>query len=145
MRVRAQAARAGAAGAALLALGVAIGAFGAHVLKARLGPELFATLQTAVHYQLFNALGLLALGAWLRQAAAPGAAAPGVAASIDGPLAQGLWWSARLVFFGTLLFAGSLYLLVAGAPRWFGAITPFGGVAMIAGWLLAARALWRNR
>ena len=145
MRVRAQAAQAGAAGAALLAVGIAIGAFGAHVLKARLSVELLATLQTAVHYQLFNALGLLALGGWLRSAAAPGAAAPGVAASTSEPLASGIWWAARLVFAGTLLFAGSLYLLVAGAPRWLGAVTPFGGVAMIAGWLLAARALWRNR
>lgn len=145
LRVRAQAARSGAAGALLLALGVAIGAFGAHVLKARLSAELFATLQTGVHYQLANALGLLALGAWLRLAAAPGAAPPGVAASISEPLARGLWGSARLVFAGTLLFSGSLYLLVAGAPRWLGAITPFGGLAMIAGWLLAARALWRHR
>ncbi len=145
LRIRAQAARAGAAGAALLALGIATGAFGAHVLKARLTAELFATLQVAVHYQLFNALGLLVLGAWLRHAAAPGAAPPGVAASVDEPLANGLWWAARLVFAGTLLFSASLYLLVAGAPRWLGAITPFGGVAMIVGWLLAARALWRNR
>ncbi|MFM2289538.1 MAG: hypothetical protein RL684_2681 [Pseudomonadota bacterium] len=145
MRVRAQAGRAAAWAAAMLSLGIAIGAFGAHVLKPRLDAALFATLQTAIQYQLANALGLLALGAWLRHAAAPGVAAPGVATSVDEPLATGLWWATRCVLIGTLLFSGSLYLLVAGAPRWLGALTPIGGLALIAGWALAARALWRSR
>lgn len=116
--------RAGVGGALLLATGIGVGAFGAHVLKARLEAAQFATLQTGVQYQFVNALGLLALGALARAALAV---------------------PARLVLAGTLLFSLSLYALALGAPRWLGAITPFGGVAMIAGWLLAARALWRRR
>jgi uncharacterized membrane protein YgdD (TMEM256/DUF423 family) len=127
------------AGALLLALGIGVGALGAHVLKVRLGPEHYATLQTAVQYQLVDALGLLALGAWLHAGAV--ARAGGAAAGDDSALRLPVW----LVIAGTLLFSGSLYGLLAGAPRFTGVLTPLGGVAMIAGWLFAVRAFWRSR
>lgn len=107
------------AGALLLALATLMGAFGAHALKARLAPELLQTLQTGVHYQFFNALGLLALGVWLDLARAPVAA-----------VARAAW----LIFAGTVIFSSSLYALACGAPAALGIVTPIGGVCMIAGW-----------
>jgi uncharacterized membrane protein YgdD (TMEM256/DUF423 family) len=111
--------------ALLLALATAIGALAAHGLKGRLGVEQAAVLQTAVQYQFFNALGLLALGGlierWPRRA---------------------LRAAGALLAVGLVLFSGSLYLLLAGAPVMLGVLTPIGGVALILGWLLAAVALW---
>ena len=115
------------AGAVLLALGTAIGAFGAHVLKPRLAPERFDILQTAVLYQFINALGLLILGALATQRAD-----------------RGLRLAANLLLAGVLLFCGSLYLLLAGAPRLLGVVTPVGGLCLIAGWCVAAVALSRH-
>lgn len=109
------------AGALLLAVGVGLGAFGAHGLKETLTPERLATFETGVRYQLFQGLGLLLLAAMARS----GKAAPRAATA---------------VLAGTVIFSGSLYLLVAGAPSWFGAVAPIGGGLMIVGWLLAA---WR--
>src|SRR5512139_2806113 len=103
-------------------LGVALGAFGAHALKARLSPERLETFETAVRYQLFHALALLAAGMAAGQA--PGSA-----------WANAAGW---LFLAGTLLFSGSLYLLVVTGRRWLGAITPFGGLAFILGWLCLA-------
>jgi uncharacterized membrane protein YgdD (TMEM256/DUF423 family) len=88
-----------------------------------------------VHYQQVDALGLLALGAWLR------ASAQSRDAHVDDGLRPAVW----LVIAGAVLFSGSLYGLLAGAPRYTGVLTPLGGVAMIAGWLLAVRAFWRSR
>jgi len=109
--------------AVLGALGVALGAFGAHGLRERLGPEDLATLETGARYQLYHALALLGVGAWLDRL--PGGK---------------LVWAARLFVFGSVVFAGSLYLLVLTSARWLGAITPFGGVALIGGWVLIALA-----
>src|ERR1700689_1599150 len=110
--------------AVLLALATLIGAVGAHALRGRLSTERYDVLQTAVHYQFFHALGLLALGLLLDRL-------PRRALRIAG-------W---LLFAGVLLFCGSLYLLLAGAPRMLGVLTPIGGLALIAGWILAAIAL----
>lgn len=112
-----------AAGSMLAGLGVAFGAFGAHALKANLGPQLLATFETGVRYQMYHGLGLLAL-AWA------------VGRWPERRLAQ----AAILLIGGTVVFSGSLYLLALTGVRWFGAVTPFGGVALIAGWALAA---WR--
>ena len=107
-----------AVGALLAGLGVALGAFGAHALRASLSPQLLATFETGVRYQMYHGLGLLAV-AW----------------------AVGRWPAARLapaawlLVGGTAIFSGSLYLLVLTGQRWFGAVTPIGGVALIAGWL----------
>jgi uncharacterized membrane protein YgdD (TMEM256/DUF423 family) len=114
-----------AGGALLLASGIAIGAVGAHVLKSRLPPDRFEVLQTAVLYQLVCGLGLLCVGlALARSAASSGARL--LAAGGD------------LVLAGALLFSGSLYLLLAGAPRLLGAVTPLGGVCLILGWIVVA-------
>lgn len=104
------------------AAGVALGAFGAHGLKARLDAGALETWQTAVSYHLFHVLALLVLAAWLRGA---GAAVTDSAVSV-----------AALAFvLGILLFSGSLYGLALGGPRWLGPVTPLGGSAFIVGWL----------
>ncbi len=108
--------------ALLLALAVAAGAFGAHALRARLGPEMQAVWQTAVQYHFWHALGLLGVGLlWTLRPDAPELAVP-----------------AWLLVAGLALFCGSLYVLAISGIRWLGAITPFGGVALIAGWLALA-------
>lgn len=115
-----------------LALAVMTGAFGAHGLKARLTPEQLSWWQTAVEYHVSHALGLLAIGVLLRIAPAlPTALPAGVATSA-------LWLQA-----GIVIFSGSLYAMALGAPRWFGAITPIGGLAFIIGWLWLAWSLAR--
>jgi uncharacterized membrane protein YgdD (TMEM256/DUF423 family) len=107
--------------ALLLALATLIGAVGAHALKGRLDADHFQLLQTALQYQFFHALGLLALGVLLDRL-------PRRALRIAG-------W---LLFCGVLLFSGSLYLLLAGAPRMIGVLTPIGGLALIIGWCTVA-------
>jgi uncharacterized membrane protein YgdD (TMEM256/DUF423 family) len=104
-------------GALMGFLGVALGAFGAHGLRARLGPEMLAVFETGVRYQMYHALALLALGAL----------APGIA----GRLATVAGWSFTA---GIVLFSGSLYLLALTDVRVLGAITPLGGVAFLIGW-----------
>ena len=117
-----------AAGSVLAGLGVFFGAFGAHALKASLSPEMLSTFETGVRYQMYHALGLLAL-AWA------------VSTWPERRLVPAAW----LLLAGTVVFSGSLYLLVLTGARWFGAITPFGGVALIAGWALVAWRLLTNR
>jgi len=119
-----------------MALAVMTGAFGAHALKARLSPEALGWWQTAVAYQMWHALGLLALGILLR-------------VSLSSPAlpalpVTGVQTSAVLLQVGIVIFSGSLYAMALGAPRWFGAITPIGGLAFIAGWLWLAWNLMRN-
>jgi uncharacterized membrane protein YgdD (TMEM256/DUF423 family) len=101
------------------ALGVIAGAFGAHGLRNKLTADLMETFQTGVKYHLIHALGLLAV-AWAIQ-------------RWGGGLAVTAGW---LFVAGTVLFAGSLYALSLTGLRALGAITPFGGVAFIAGWVL---------
>lgn len=117
-----------AAGAALAAVGVALGAFGAHGLRSRVSPEMVAVWETAVRYHLVHALGLFAV-AWAADRW------PGFLPSLSG-------W---LFVAGTAVFAGSLYLLVLTGQRWLGAITPLGGLALIAGWVLLAWVAMRGR
>lgn len=113
-----------------LALGVALGAFGAHGLKSRqppLSPEQLGWWQTAVSYHMWHALGLLAIGLLLAQQ----------------PQMSGAKTAGWLLQAGIVIFSGTLYAMALGAPRWFGAITPIGGVAFIAGWALLAWAALR--
>lgn len=107
-------------------LGVGLGAFAAHGLKARLAPDLLAVFETGVRYQMFHALALLAAG-WAC------ARWPGAATTASG-------W---LFVAGTLVFSGSLYALALTGTRWLGAITPLGGVALLAGWLCLAWGAWK--
>lgn len=116
-----------------MALAVMTGAFGAHALKARLSTEALGWWQTAVAWQMWHALGLLALGVLLR-------------VSLSSPTlpVAGVQTSAMLLQLGIVIFSGSLYAMALGAPRWFGAITPIGGLAFIAGWLWLAWHLLRS-
>jgi uncharacterized membrane protein YgdD (TMEM256/DUF423 family) len=110
-------------------LGVVLGAFGAHTLKARLTPELLAAFETGVQYQIYHALALLIV------AVVP---ARGPA---NGLLTVGGW----LFIVGTLLFSGSLYVLTLGGLRGFGFITPLGGMAFIIGWIFQVVAAFLGR
>jgi uncharacterized membrane protein YgdD (TMEM256/DUF423 family) len=116
-----------ATGALLGAAGVALGAFGAHGLKTRVGVELLVVFETAVRYHLIHALAIIAV-AWSADRW------PGTVTDTAG-------W---LFVFGILIFSGSLYILVLTGQRWLGAITPVGGVALIAGWCTLALAAWRS-
>lgn len=107
-------------------LGVALGAFAAHGLKTRLTPDLLATFEVGVRYQLIHALALLAV-AW-GQTRWPGPV-----------LTAGGW----LFVAGTIVFSGSLYVVCLFGARWLGAVTPFGGLAFLTGWLCLAWAAWR--
>jgi uncharacterized membrane protein YgdD (TMEM256/DUF423 family) len=113
-------------GGVLMALGIVAGAVGTHALRARLSPDALEIFETAVRYHLYNALGLLLIGA--------------VALGATPPL---LRWSAWLIVAGIVLFSGALYAASLGAPRFIHILPPFGGLALIAGWILFAVAIWR--
>ena len=116
-------------GAILMFSGVGLGAFGAHGLASYFErfPELTGTFDTAVRYHLLHGLALF-VAAW---------------ANARWPSAL-TGWAGYLLFVGTLLFSGSLYMLVFTRLRFFGAVTPFGGFAFLGGWLLLALAAWRG-
>jgi uncharacterized membrane protein YgdD (TMEM256/DUF423 family) len=96
--------------------GVALGAFGAHALKARLSPDLLEVYKTGVFYHLVHAVALLAVnGLWAR---------------LRAPRA-----TAALFVAGVVIFSGSLYALAISGVRVWGAVTPLGGLAFLAGWL----------
>ncbi|NDI84824.1 DUF423 domain-containing protein [Undibacterium crateris] len=109
-------------------IAVAAGAFGAHGLKAVLSTEMLAIWQTAVHYQMVHGLGLLAVGILMPQ----------------WPQAKRLALVATAFVIGIFLFSGSLYVLALTGIRWLGAVTPLGGVAFLAGWLLLAISAWQQ-
>ena len=112
-----------AMGALSALVAVAAGAFGAHALRARLEPDLLAVFETGARYQMYHALGLIAV-AW-------------VAGRSPGPAALAAGW---LFVAGTLLFSGSLYALALSGVRTLGAVTPLGGLAFLAGWAALAYA-----
>lgn len=105
---------------------VALGAFGAHALRARLDAPLLAIWHTGVSYHQLHGLGLFAVG-WLLSRS-------------DCRLLRSAAWAMQL---GIVLFCGSLYLLAWTGTRWLGAITPLGGVAFLVAWLLVALGAWR--
>lgn len=110
-------------GATLAFLGVALGAFGSHGLEGRVEPRDLETFATAARYQMYHALALIGVG-WIVTRW------PGGGSVVAG-------W-AFLV--GVLVFSGSLYLLVLTGARWWGAVTPLGGVILLVGWAALA---WR--
>ncbi len=111
----------------LLALAVAIGAFGAHGLKQHISGEMLQTYKTGVEYHFYHALGLLLIGVL----------------TISFP-SELLKWSAIFMVAGIVLFSGSLYVLAISGIKWIGAITPVGGLGFIAGWVLLFFAVWKK-
>jgi uncharacterized membrane protein YgdD (TMEM256/DUF423 family) len=110
-------------------LAVVIGAFAAHGLKAVLSLAALDAVRTAVQYQMYHALALLLVALWLNHK----------------PATTGLKASGLAFILGSLLFSGSLYALALGAPRWFGPITPVGGVCFLIGWIMLLVAAWRTQ
>lgn|SRR3990167_28066 len=106
--------------------GVALGAFAAHGLKGRLTADYLAVFQTGTHYQLIHALALFGVGLLALQR-------PGRLVNCAG----------ALFALGIVLFSGSLYLLTLSGVSALGIVTPFGGVAFLAGWLCLGLAVWR--
>jgi len=105
-------------------LAVGLGAFGAHALKSRLSADMLDVYQTGVQYHIFHALGLILIGIishWLSQSTL-------------------INWSGGFILAGIVIFSGSLYVLSITGIRTFGAITPIGGIAFLAGWILLAYA-----
>ena len=136
----------GIAAAAFGATAVMLGAFGAHALRGRIDEAALLIWHTAVEYQFWHALALLALG-MVAHASSPAVRPDLVEGRLDATSANSLCTHGRratrsarasaIAFTaGIVLFSGSLYALALGAPHWIGAITPFGGVALIAGWTL---------
>lgn len=110
-------------GSLLAGTAVALGAFGAHGLKGRLSPEYLQVFETAVRYQIYHAIALLAVAF--------------ASTRVDNMVIKAAGFSLIL---GILLFSGSLHALIfwEDAPRWFGPMTPIGGVFLILGWILLA-------
>jgi len=110
-------------GALAAFVAVAAGAFGAHGLRSRLAPDMLAIFETAVRYQMYHALGMFIVAI----------AAP------KWPATATAGWCFLI---GILVFCGSLYALSLTGARWLGAITPLGGLAFLAGWLVLAWIAW---
>ena len=104
-------------GSGFALIAVVTGAFAAHALKTRLSPDMFQIFEVAVRYQMYHALGLIAV-AW-------------AASQWSSQLITASGW---LFVAGIIIFSGSLYILSLTGIRWLGAITPIGGVAFIIGW-----------
>ncbi len=104
-------------GSSFALIAVITGAFAAHALKTRLSPDMFQTFEVAARYQMYHALGLIAV-AW-------------AASQWNSQLITASGW---LFVAGIVIFSGSLYILSLTGIRWLGAITPIGGVAFIIGW-----------
>jgi uncharacterized membrane protein YgdD (TMEM256/DUF423 family) len=100
-------------------VGVALGAFGAHGLRNRVGPEMVEVWKTGVLYHLFHVLALLAV-------------------ALAGERVRWRRPVAGLFTAGIVIFSGSLYVLTLSDQRWLGAVTPLGGVAFLAGWAALA-------
>ncbi|MGV2885115.1 MULTISPECIES: DUF423 domain-containing protein [Paenibacillus] len=115
-------------GAVLTMLAVAIGAFGAHMLKEKIGADAIAVYETGVQYHMIHAIALLIIGLTAGQLGS----------------STKLKWAARLLFIGIIIFSGSLYVLSISGIKVLGAITPIGGVAFIVGWLLLAIDVWQR-
>ncbi len=113
-------------GAISAGLGVAIGAFAAHGLRGRITDEMLAVFETGARYQMYHALALLAVAL--------------ASARWPGPALSGAGWCFVV---GTILFSGSLYALSVTGVRVLGAITPLGGLAFLAGWILVITHVWR--
>lgn len=108
-------------GSIFMFVGVALGAFGAHALRTRLSQEMLTVFETGVRYHFYHGLALFAV-AWVSERYPTG-------------LVTVAGWA---FVFGIVVFSGSLYILSTTGLRWWGAITPVGGLALLAGWLALA-------
>jgi len=115
-------------GALLAAAAVGLGAFGAHALRGRLSGQALDWWQTAVQYHFWHALGVIAIGLCL----------------LHVPESRALRAAGALLVVGCVVFSGSLYALALSGERWLGAVTPLGGMTLIAGWLVFAWAVLRD-
>lgn len=118
-----------AAGGFIMLLAVALGAFGAHVLEPVIGEKATGTYETGVHYHMIHGLAMILAS---------------LAAGFGGEPRR-LLWANRLFLIGIILFSGSLYLLAVTGWKWFGLITPLGGVAFLAGWLMFGLAMLKKK
>ncbi|MFM8330691.1 MAG: DUF423 domain-containing protein [Candidatus Methylumidiphilus sp.] len=109
-------------------LAVALGAFAAHGLRGKLDDHMMEVFQTAVRYQFFHALGLGLVAVLAKQY----------------PQSRRLRWVGGLMLAGMAVFSGSLYLLSVSGLSWLGMVTPFGGLAFMAAWLLLALFAWKE-
>ena len=108
-------------GAVLMFVGVALGAFGAHALRGRLAPDMVQVFETGVRYHFYHSLALFVVG-WLAEThSSQWIAGAGIAFTL-----------------GVFVFSGSLYVLSLSGVKWWGAVTPVGGLAFLIGWLLLA-------
>ena len=147
-------------------LAVTLGAFGAHALRDRLGAALSQVYETGVRYQMYHALALIAVDLMRARSGAerghgaPGGAEPAGGAAPSATAASGtttdrigsaeprrarspLEVAGTLFAAGIVLFSGSLYALALTGERAWGAITPLGGAALLAGWIAFAIGCWR--
>ena len=105
-------------GALCTMMAVGTGAFGAHGLEGKLSDKYMSVWEKAVNYQMYHGLGLILIGI------------------ISGTTSINVNWAGWLLFFGIVLFSGSLYILALTQIRILGAITPIGGILFIVGWLM---------
>jgi len=108
-------------------LAVALGAFAAHGLKQRIDPDMLAVFETGARYHSIHSVALVAVGLLALHHASGSLSAAGISLLV-----------------GMLLFSGSLYVMAVTGIRGLGAITPFGGLALLAGWALMAYSAWRD-
>jgi uncharacterized membrane protein YgdD (TMEM256/DUF423 family) len=109
-------------------VGVAAGAFGAHALRGRLDPDMVQVFETGVRYQILHALALMGIGL-----------------GVNRLTPRPAWAAGWLFVIGTVIFSGSLYALALSGVRVLGALTPFGGLALLTGWLALAVAAGNRR
>jgi uncharacterized membrane protein YgdD (TMEM256/DUF423 family) len=115
------------AGSLIALLGVAAGAFGGHILKRSISPEMYDVFEVGVRYHIYHALALLA-ASWACQ-------------QWPGPWSTNAGWC---FLAGIVLFSGSLYFMSLSGMRWLGAVTPIGGLAFMVGWFCLAVAAWTS-
>jgi uncharacterized membrane protein YgdD (TMEM256/DUF423 family) len=124
-------------GAVLGLVGVALGAFGSHALRRRLGAERLATFEIGVRYQLWHALALFAV-VFVGAVRFPGRGSSGILVAVEGGMAWPATFAGALFVAGVVLFSGSLYALALTGERRWGGVAPFGGTCLLLGWLALA-------
>ncbi len=121
-----------AAGALCCAVSVIAGAFGAHGLQSRLDADALALWETAARYFMYSGIGVVLIGLF------------GVSQAAGGVAARGIDAAGICLLIGGLIFSGTVAVLALGGPRWLGAVTPIGGLLMIAGFVLLAVSALRS-